>query len=1120
DDASASASLDPLPMLYPTNQVKTTKYSVVNFIPKLLWDQFKRPANLFFLVTAIADSIPALTVTAPFTFISPLIFIVVMAAVREALDDMRRKKADVTANAPTFEVIRHSESGMDPLPRADGEKERERPQQTGREREGDTQTLTVASKDILVGDIVVVRSGAEVPADLVLLASSNTDNFGYVQTANLDGESNLKAIASMDYTAECSSIDDLSALSLSVSAPAPSASLEVFSGEMKINLNSLPERERGSMDVSVTQSSTCVGSSVQYGSLLIPQSAPGMLSFRPRGRNSASKERRRQQKLRKSRERRLKHQRRRSFRTFLPKMPKMPKMPAMKRNGSKSALSTPSLPVATTERRQAERERERTELEGERDVSYGSMTRSLPATLKHIPQAAGDDAPPDLPVDYARRGDVVAVPVGLGNMLLRGTRLCNTDVAYGLVVYTGHQTKVYMNTAKQPSKTSFLEARMNKMVIVLFFLTALVIFALAVLPVTVAQEVSTHWYLVGDYAMDTGIRLYATRAMEYMILLSWNIPVSLFVTLELVRYLQGRMMEWDQHCVVESRGDHGHILAQNSNVLDDLGHVQIVVSDKTGTLTSNEMVFQQCCLVEGAPVDSEESETEGEREREDSEEMTHGEGLESTKYSTETGTPDLSHPYRVHPINATEDVEGTEGGEPSPTLDTFFLSLALCHSVLPQPDMDVIGMYSRNELLVEQDGEEEREIHVAYSGQSPDEIALVDAARSNGCTLLARDASSLYVLMGTPCPRTRVIRRFRVITVVPFTSDRKRMSVVLEELVPSPHLFGSKERERLDELGVFSRVLPGDSESPVLICKGADSHVLPLCRPASLSAGIDSAIHDYSCQGLRTLVMCHATIHDLEALDLFVRVSMCDPDDEEFEQAADGLEQSLTLIGVTGVEDKLQRGVPRTLEALRVAGIKVCTLTGDKRETAINIAYSSQLFPQVCDVHCIIGDELDDEALDMYEDEVQRVTTAQTPSAQPKEGVFPSIPGQVEDSQGRERERESVRERERSDSVQSVTGGPNNCLSSVEMESMQRQALTEAARTAIEGLRTALQAQRALRRERRSEMPQVLVIDGRAIAILEETGLLGELIGLTEPCVSVLMCRLSPRQKAQVSVYV
>ncbi|XP_020846241.1 phospholipid-transporting ATPase VD isoform X3 [Phascolarctos cinereus] len=217
-----------------------------------------------------------------------------------------------------------------------------------------------------------------------------------------------------------------------------------------------------------------------------------------------------------------------------------------------------------------------------------------------------------------------------------------------------------------------------------------------------------------------------------------------------------------------------------------------------------------------------------------------------------------------------------------------------------------------------------------YEAESPDEAALVYAARAYQCTLQSRTPDQVMVDLAALGPLT-----FQLLHILPFDSVRKRMSVVVRHPL---------------------------SNKVVVYTKGADSVIMELL--SSASAGGETVekqqkiirektqrhLDDYARKGLRTLCIAKKVMSDTEYAEWlknhFLAETSIDNREQLLLESAMRLETKLTLLGATGIEDRLQEGVPEAIEALQKAGIKIWMLTGDKQETAVNIAYACKLLEQ------------------------------------------------------------------------------------------------------------------------------------------------------------------------------
>ncbi|XP_039438836.1 probable phospholipid-transporting ATPase IM isoform X4 [Culex pipiens pallens] len=237
---------------------------------------------------------------------------------------------------------------------------------------------------------------------------------------------------------------------------------------------------------------------------------------------------------------------------------------------------------------------------------------------------------------------------------------------------------------------------------------------------------------------------------------------------------------------------------------------------------------------------------------------------------------------------------------------SFFRLLALCHTVMP----------------------EEKNGRLEYQAQSPDEAALVSAARNFGFVFKSRAPNSITIdVMG----RTE---EYELLSILDFNNVRKRMSVILRR-----------------------------NNSILLYCKGADNVIYDRLgtNQQDLKTRTQEHLNKFAGEGLRTLVLAERRL----TKDFFdswllrqreAALSIDGTREDKLGAIYDEIECDMQLIGVTAIEDKLQDGVPQTIANLQMAGIKVWVLTGDKQETAINIGYSCQLLTDdMVDVFVIDG---------------------------------------------------------------------------------------------------------------------------------------------------------------------
>uniref|UniRef100_A0A8C5VB65 Phospholipid-transporting ATPase n=1 Tax=Microcebus murinus TaxID=30608 RepID=A0A8C5VB65_MICMU len=436
------------------NHVSTAKYNIITFLPRFLYSQFRRAANSFFLFIALLQQIPDVSPTGRYTTLVPLLFILAVAAIKEIIEDIKRHKADNAVNKKQTQVLRNGAWEI------------------------------VHWEKVAVGEIVKVTNGDHLPADLISLSSSEPQAMCYIETSNLDGETNLKI---------------------------------------------------------------------------------RQVSRAPTG------------------------------------------------------------------------------------LYYHCCT----------------------------------VPLGADQILLRGAQLRNTQWVHGIVVYTGHDTKLMQNSTSPPLKLSNVERITNVQILILF---CILIAMSLVCSLGAAEWNRRHsgkdWYLNLNYG---GANNFGLNFLTFIILFNNLIPISLLVTLEVVKFTQAYFINWDLDMHYEPTDTAA--MARTSNLNEELGQVKYIFSDKTGTLTCNVMQFKKCTIAGVA----------------------YG---QSSQFGDEKAFSDSSL------------LENLQNNHPTaPIICEFLTMMAVCHTAVPEREGDKI----------------------IYQAASPDEGALVRAAKQLNFVFTGRTPDSVII---------------------------------------------------------------------------------------------------------------------------------------------------------------------------------------------------------------------------------------------------------------------------------------------------------------------------------------------------------------------------------------
>ncbi|KAI0485125.1 P-type ATPase [Xylariaceae sp. FL0804] len=232
---------------YVSNVIRTSRYTVYDFVPKQLLFQFTRLANFYFLAIGIPQMIPGLSTTGSYTTIIPLLIFVSLTIVKEGYDDYKRHRLDTIENAQTATVLGRGApepvvtlqtriwfSSRSKIVESDSESGND-------ETDGDFGWRQVPWRNVKVGDIVRLSRDEAVPADLVLLYATGENGVAYVDTMDLDGETNLKSKESLpDLRNYCGTIRGLRACEAEFVAEDPNPDLYRFDGRVTVQHRTLP----------------------------------------------------------------------------------------------------------------------------------------------------------------------------------------------------------------------------------------------------------------------------------------------------------------------------------------------------------------------------------------------------------------------------------------------------------------------------------------------------------------------------------------------------------------------------------------------------------------------------------------------------------------------------------------------------------------------------------------------------------------------------------------------------------------------------------------------------------------------------------------------------------------
>jgi phospholipid-transporting ATPase len=665
---------------FPNNTINTTKYNLFTFLPKSLIFQFRRAANIYFLIISVLTCF-WFSPKQPSSMIGTFAFVLFATMIKEAIEDYSRYKQDCLSNDRKVEKYINGKWN------------------------------TVKCWTLRPGDLIHLKKEEEFSADTLILRSSNDSGYCFIDTKNLDGETNLKETCALEEFKN-KSLDDLQDLCGNIICDEPDENLKEWNGTMILN--------------------------------------------------------------------------------------------------------------------------------GER----------IYASLK--------------------------------NIILKGCTLKNTDGVYGIVIYSGHNTKIMKNSKKPRQKISRVMLIMNKLLYSLFAVDIIICVIFGSFSFNfVKNHGPKYTYIFPEYDPtdyeNLGIVRFGFNFLTFFVAYSQIIPISLYVALEVVKIFQGILIYYDNEIYdIELKKP---ALCRTSDLIEELGQVEFVFSDKTGTLTQNSMILKKC-FVDGKIYGQLQTETE------DAQNTINGDRTVAEKLKS-TDNNDLREKSK---------------------LKEFFNLLAICHNVFP--DLGELG-------------------DITYQGSSPDEIALVKGASQIGIKFIDKKFTTITIINSY----TNESANYEVRQEMPFNSDRKRMSVVIKDLQTNQYSILSK--------GADNVMLGTDGKIPI---------VTHFSNPYELE-NTKSVLKAFSKEGLRILVMGKKDIEENKYKEWEKRYNLVQSSEKkDYTEVFAELEKDLQFIGCSAIEDKLQEGVPETIHTLLQCGIRVWVLTGDKQDTAIEIAKSCRLIDETMNI--------------------------------------------------------------------------------------------------------------------------------------------------------------------------
>jgi len=311
-------------------------------------------------------------------------------------------------------------------------------------------------------------------------------------------------------------------------------------------------------------------------------------------------------------------------------------------------------------------------------------------------------------------------PLSVENTLWSNTVLAS-GTAYGAIIYTGCETRSVMNTSKPENKSGLLDEEINNLTKLLFI--AVVVLSLVMVALKGFQG---PWY---------------RYLFRFILLFSYIIPISLRVNIDMAKTVYA----W----FIQNDSEIPNTVVRSSTMSEELGRISYMLSDKTGTLTQNEMVFKRLHL---GPV----------------------------SFGSDSMDEIMKHlitSFRQQPQQLQQQTGGASVMRRTivTRIRDAIEALALCHNVTPVYEATIMNEVL-NKPASELTPDEVKDVRVSYQASSPDEIALVSWTENVGLTLIKRDLNT--ILLRAP---DSSLLEYEILQVFPFTSETKRMGIIIRE---------------------------------------------------------------------------------------------------------------------------------------------------------------------------------------------------------------------------------------------------------------------------------------------------------------------------------------------------
>ena len=558
------------------------------------------------------------------------------------------------------------------------------------------------------------------------------------------------------------------------------------------------------------------------------------------------------------------------------------------------------------------------------------------------------------------------------NVAIRGAKLKNTEFIYGIIIYTGNETKIMKNIVKHRVKSANIDKWIDNIVIILLILRFIYIIIFMLIGMSIRYKYLPSYSdkdkdnIIYDYLFyyrhfnghkEKKDNLENTKFFTaHFIASATLLPTSVVLLSAISKVIQSLFLEFLEKPLREK--ENQKMKCFSTELLSDLGSIKYIFSDKTGTLTKNETQFKACSIFTYL---FDENDTFDDKSKSGVNSF-----LTPNNYSKKVSTASRSN-FSINfdtsnilkslklkniPLDI-KNIKGCPFKDQGEALEEFMHNMSLNHDILVENNINKNNIQEN----------EEKNININYQGINPDEMTLVGAAKELGYCFLGKYGNilkirrTLYNAKGTE--EGFEIKKFNLLLKIPFESARQRSSVVVRDLKSNKikiYIKGSDTK-------IFER-----------LNKYSNENILEITR---------DHVNSFSRRGLRILCYSYRIITEEEWNDWFKEYNKLREEQklnnsigDKFEELYDLLEKDCYLLGATALEDQLQDGVKDDVQQFIEAGINFWMLTGDKMDTAESIGYSIKLFDSDTEVFKINGKN-EEEIIERMKEIKENITKTQ-----------------------------------------------------------------------------------------------------------------------------------------------